>query len=79
MFLKHKPVYAIDDCPVHGQVGHTFEFVRYVPTKNKIIIRLRCESCTKAKLDGWDYFEITPQVWLSFLLDTTEIDFIGAS
>ena len=79
MFLKHKPVHAIDECHIHGDVGHTYEFVRYVPTKNKIIIRLRCDSCTEVELDEWNYYEVTPQYWLGFLLGNQENDFTGAS
>jgi len=80
MFLKHKSVHARDECPIHGEdTWHTFEFVRYHVSKNRIVVRLRCDRCHEAEIEDWLYYEVSPQYWLGFLVSHNGNDFTGAS
>jgi hypothetical protein len=79
MFLKHTTVHGQDDCPIHGEAWHEYEFVRYNASKNRVVIRLRCLTCKEVKLNEWVYYEVSPQDWLAFLIGNHNNDFTGAS
>lgn len=79
MFLKDTTIYAIDDCPIHGETWHEYQFVRYNASKHRVVVRLRCCTCKEAKLTEWNYYEVDPDVWLSFLVTNKNNDFTGAS
>lgn len=82
MFLKTKPIQVIDDCVMHRDVHHDFEFIAYLPLeeqKERIVIRLRCVTCEKAKLNNWDYYRVSSEYWLGFLLEHSQIDFTSAN
>jgi len=82
MFLKHKPVQVIDDCVIHRDVYHEFEFIRYsreYPPEERIIVRMRCNTCNEAQLNGWDYYRVSPEYWLGFLIEHKQMDFTSAN
>lgn len=82
MFLKHKTIQVVDECIIHKDCLHDFEFYDYNPNadkKEKIIIRLRCCECVKAKLNDWDYYRVSVDYWLGFLITHHNQDFTSAT
>jgi len=82
MFLKHKSIQVIDDCVIHRDVHHEFEFVSYsikYPPEERIIVRIRCITCNNAKLNGWDYYRVSADYWIGFLLEHKQVDFTSAN
>jgi len=79
MFLKYKPIKAIDDCVIHRDSIHVFEFIRYCPMRTTLVVRIRCEVCHKAGINDWEYCEVTPHYWLGFILEHGGNDFTSAN
>lgn len=79
MFLKHISIQVQDDCPIHGEAVHTFEFIKYDALKHIVIIRLLCHSCDQAEISEWEYYQVSPQYWTDFLYSHRNNDFTGAS
>jgi hypothetical protein len=82
MFLKYKSVQVIDDCVFHRDCYHEFEFVNYVPALPKderIIVRVRCLTCDKVQIHGWDYYRVSVAYWLGFLVEHMQHDFTSAN
>lgn len=82
MFLKHTPFQVIDDCVIHQECSHTFQFVRYdhrYDKNEKIIIRLRCDCCYKEKINDWYYYRVSVDYWLGFILTHSMQDFTSAN
>lgn len=82
MFLKNKHIQVLDDCVIHRDVYHEFEFVKYCNCRFKderIIVRVRCTTCLDSKLNDWDYYRVSSAFWLGFLVEHKQNDFTSAN